>query len=93
MYVQVYPNSCSGKLKHVNMYIYSKLHLISVASCDTMYLRLCLSLLIGAALESDVQGPDQGRQTVRHPQGGLEAGQPPKAAREGRGTLPLGKYL
>ena len=69
------------------MYIYSKLHLISVVSCDIVSQSL-LSLLTGAAGESDVQGPDPGRQTVRHPQGGLETGQPPLAVRQGPGTLP-----
>ena len=74
--------------KHKHM----KLHLISVVSCDIVSQPL-FSLLTGAAGESDVQGPDPGRQTVRHPQGGLETGQPPLAVRQGPGTPPPGKYL
>ena len=66
--------------------------MISVVSCDIISQPL-LSLMTGAARESDVQGPDPGRQTVRHPQGGLEAGQPPLAVRQGPGMPPPGKSL
>lgn len=47
------------------------------------------AVFLGAAWQSDVTGPDPGRETVRRPQGGVEAGGPYLAPRQGRGNATL----
>lgn len=46
-------------------------------------LRPLFAVFLGAAWQSDVTGPDPGGQTVRRPQGGVAAGGPHLALRQG----------
>lgn len=46
-------------------------------------LRPLCTVFLGAAWQSDVAGPDPGGQTVRRPQGGVAAGGPHLALRQG----------
>lgn len=50
-------------------------------------LRPLCAVFLGAAWQSDVTGPDPGGQTVRRPQGGVAAGGPHLALRQGWGNV------
>lgn len=50
-------------------------------------LRPLCAVFLGAAWQSDVAGPDPGGQTVRRPQGGVAAGGPHLALRQGWGNV------
>lgn len=50
-------------------------------------LRSLFAVFLGAAWQSDVAGPDPGGQTVRRPQGGVAAGGPHLALRQGWGNV------
>lgn len=50
---------------------------------------LFFAVFLGAAWQSDVTGPDPGGQTVRRPQGGVAAGGPHLALRQGWGNVTL----
>lgn len=50
-------------------------------------LRPLCPVFLGAAWQSDVAGPDPGGQTVRRPQGGVAAGGPHLALRQGWGNV------
>lgn len=52
-------------------------------------LRSLFAVFLGAAWQSDVAGPDPGGQTLRRPQGGVEAGRPHLALRQGWGNVTL----
>lgn len=67
----------------------SPISLSEIPSPHSFGLRPLCAVFLGAAWQSDVTGPDPGGQTVRRPQGGVAAGGPHLALRQGWGNVTL----
>lgn len=67
----------------------SPISLSEIPSPHSFGLRPLCAVFLGAAWQSDVAGPDPGGQTVRRPQGGVAAGGPHLALRQGWGNVTL----
>lgn len=65
----------------------SPISLSEIPSPHSFGLRPLCAVFLGAAWQSDVAGPDPGGQTLRRPQGGVEAGRPHLALRQGWGNV------